>query len=221
MDIKRGFPATIVIVLMLLTTPSGAEPAQQFAIDADRSWLRILAYRGGLLSGLGHNHVIAHRNIAGQVTLNDDLSLAELSLRLDVADFEVDVAADREAAGEEFPGEIPPKDIAGTRKNMFGRKLLDAENHVSIDVVSNSSNGQFPDIEIEAIVTVRGQEHRLTIPAAVEFHDDTFVASGNFSLSHKSIGLKPFKAALGALRVRDELQIDFEICGVRAIGPVE
>ena len=60
-----------------------------------------------------------------------------------------------------------------------------------------------------------GKEHPLAVPATVILTEDSFVATGQISISHRDIGLKPFKAALGTLRVRNEMVLRFEIHGNR------
>jgi hypothetical protein len=74
-----------------------------------------------------------------------------------------------------------------------------------------------PDIEVEATVSVRGAEFTIVFPASVVLSNDSFVASGELKIGHAEIGLSPFKAVLGALRVRDTLVLKYEISGMRSI----
>ena len=214
----RDVPGKLLVaaIAILISTAVIAETAASdaastesaFAIDTENSWLRVLVYRAGLLGGLGHNHVVSHHALSGSVEFDQATQSASVSLSIPVADFVIDDPALRVAEGDDFPGEMKPKDIAGTRKNMLGRKLLDAERFATIAVRSTAG---IADTEITATVTIKGRDWAVRAPVAVEPSEGTWSASGEVSVSHADLGLKPFKAALGALRVQDSLTIKFKI----------
>jgi hypothetical protein len=59
---------------------------------------------------------------------------------------------------------------------------------------------------------VRAQESpNLVVPATVEIMDDSVVASGEIEIRHADIGLAPFTAFLGSIRVRDEIVLQYHI----------
>ena len=220
---------TLVMLAMALALPL-ASPAQnlsagehpgpvQYRIDSDSSWLRVLVYRGGLLRGLGHNHVVSHDNITGTVTVTEDLLQSSLMLELRMADLVVDEPELRALEGDDFRKQVSQKDTAGTRTNMLGKKLLQAEQFPSIQVRSEQITGGMPDMEVEATVIVRGAEYTVVFPASIEMSNDSFVASGELEIGHAEIGLSPFKAALGTLKVRDALVLKYEISGARTSAP--
>jgi hypothetical protein len=202
--------------------PAGEDPnpgAVQFHIDTDSSWLRVLVYRGGLLRGFGHNHVISHNGITGTVMVTEDLLQSSLVLEFRVADLVVDEAELRVLEGADFRRPVSQKDIAGTQANMLGRKLLQAVEFPSIQVRSERITGSMPNMEVEASVIVRGTEFTLIFPAYVERSNDSLIASGEKEIGHSDIGLSPFKAALGTLRVRDTLLVKYEISATRTVAP--
>jgi len=200
-----------------LSAGEDAEPVQ-FRIDGDSSWLRVLVYRGGLLRGFGHNHVVSNNNLTGTVTVPQDPLKSTLMLEFRVADLVVDEPELRTLEGDDFRRQISPKDIAGTRANMLGKKLLQADQFPSIEIRSGRITGSMPHIEVEATVFVRGVEFPITFPASVDFSNDSFVASGELKIGHAEIGLSPFKAVFGTLRVRDTLVLKYEISGMRVIA---
>lgn len=175
----------------------------------------MLVYRGGLLRGFGHNHVISHDGIRGTLLVGQDPLQSELSLEFDVAGLAVDDPEQRALAGTDFPGRIADNDIAGTRRNMLGSKLLQAEQHPTVSIHSDRITGGLPQVEVEAKVLVRGVEFRVVFPASVELSADSVLASGELEIRHGDLGLKPFKAAFGTLRVRDTLLLQYEISGSR------
>lgn len=227
MPALRCLALSVFVIAVPLAGPAQERPAGQdttsvqFRVDSDSSWLRVLVYRGGLLRGLGHNHVVSHHTIKGTVSVAQEPLPSKLNLEFDVEELAVDDPHQRMLAGPDFPGEIPEKDIAGTRANMLGRKLLQAAQFASIQIRSENIAVNIPDMEVVAIVTIRETEFTVVFPARVEMSQDAFVASGELEITHGDLGLKPFKAALGTLRVRDALVLQYEISGTRIRTPQE
>ena len=94
---------------------------------------------------------------------------------------------------------------------MLGVKLLDSARFSDITIRSQSWSGEFPDILVNSEITVRDQTNALEFPASVNVNVEQIVVTGSFLLTHEQLGLKPFTAILGGLRVRDEMQIKFRI----------
>jgi hypothetical protein len=51
----------------------------------------------------------------------------------------------------------------------------------------------------------------MTIPATLKLEGDHLEASGEIELSHKQLGLKPFSALLGSLRVAEQMKFKYRI----------
>ncbi len=47
---------------------------------------------------------------------------------------------------------------------------------------------------------------RSTVPTKVEVHGDDLTASGEFELTHTTLGMMPFTVMLGALQVADNMK---------------
>ena len=152
MNMKSNSPIVLVLLAGIVVVFPLAVAAQEssnaenieethYRINAERSWLRVLVYRGGLLRGLGHNHVISHNGITGRVSIGSAAEQSTIAIALNVADFEVDDPEARAIEGEDFPGQISNKDKSGTKSNMLGRKLLDAKRFPSIEIQSTGMMG--------------------------------------------------------------------------------
>ena len=218
------------LVLLLLAAPGlfvhAAEQATaEQAIVADlattryviseESEIRILVYRAGLLGGLGHNHIVSTNSISGEIDFGEAPDMSSFEFRFAVTSLVVDDPALRDAEGDDFPGRISEKDVRGTRKNMLGRKLLDAERFSDIAVSSVSVEGDYPHLELVADVTVRGNTNRLQFPATIDFDDERMIVTGEKRVTHKELGLKPFKAGLGTLRVAKEMLMRYRFVAAR------
>jgi polyisoprenoid-binding protein YceI len=219
--IQRGNQMRIksLLLILLAITASLAIQAQEpdtnkeFRVDSDASWLRVLAYPDGPLRRFGHHHVISHHGISGTVDVASNPLESTITLELAVRDLQVDDPALRALEGEDFEGEVPQKDIDGTRANMLGENLLHGDQFPTIQIQSTAIEGSMPDVNIVATFSVKGMEQTLRIPASIELTDDSFVASGQLEIMHGELGLSPFTAMGGALSVRDLLVLKYKISG--------
>ena len=198
-----------LVLLLLLPAAAAAEPVT-YLIDQDQSWIRVLVYRGGLLSRLGHNHIVSTQDIDGSIVTGAEDSVS-VELLFDVAGLVVDDPRLRDKEGEDFPGHVPQKDIDGTRKNMLGSKLLDADEHLRIIVRTAEVIGTPDNLQVTADVTVRGVSGRISFPASAVIADQQVEVTGTANFTHEDIGLKPFSAVLGTLKVETDLTVRFRI----------
>ena len=60
-------------------------------------------------------------------------------------------------------------------------------------------------------IDAAGVSREIRVPVAVEWDGGELVARGSFVVTHGQIGLVPFSAALGALRVREEIEVDYRL----------
>jgi hypothetical protein len=212
-------PKSFVLLAFLASTaPIAAQETAtgtEYRVDSEASWIRVLAWPDGPLKRFGHHHVISHNAISGNVTVAPDPLDSTFELELAVADLVVDNPDQRALEGEEFEGEVPEKDVEGTRGNMLGDRLLHGEQFPAIQIRSRSIEGQLPDVNIVTTVIVKETENTVTFPASIELSDDSFVASGEIELNHEAFGLEPFTAMGGALSVRNLLVLKYQISGTR------
>jgi polyisoprenoid-binding protein YceI len=203
--------------LAWLSAASADEPSSgSYAVDDELSWLRVRVYRAGLMSGLGHNHIVSTASISGSVEFAEPVEASSVELAFAVASLVVDDPQLRADAGNEFPGAIPDKDIRATRRNMLGRKLLDAERFSDIRIVSTSISVDGTTLQVEAEIFIKDIAYPVSIPARLTMSRGTIEASGEVMLSHRQLGLQPFSAALGTLRVASDMPVQFRIVATAA-----
>ena len=186
-----------------------------FEVVKSESEVRVLVYRGGLLGGFGYNHVISTTEIGGRIEIGEHPATSSVWLTIPVASLEVDIDELRRQEGNSFRKTISEKYKQGTQQNMLGSKLLDSANFSSIDIRSRHWSGELPDILVKSEVAVRGQTNTLEFPATVSAGDEQIIVTGSFVVTHGQLGLTPFKAFLGGLRVRDQMEMKFRITAKR------
>ena len=195
--------------------PAPQPEARPVAAAGDRAYeltaseLLIYVYRDGPLKRLGHNHVVASRELTGSI----DETGGEVLVQLDR--LTVDDAALRAEAGEGFESTPSESDIEGTRRNMLSPKLLNAALHPTLEVQVAVAEGVASD-SAELVVHLAGERAMMTVPIVVVREDDDRLSiTSEFPLTHEQLGLSPYSALGGALRVADELLVRVSITAAK------
>jgi len=184
-----------VILLALLSMPlRGADASSQKAIDPESSVLAIRVYKAGFFSALGHEHEI--RAPIHNGVFDEDKS---------TVDFVVDARALRV-----LDSGISDKDREEIETTMLGPKVLDAANFPEIhfhstEVSRSSENGW----TVHGDLTLRGQTHPVNVD--VKRQDGRY--RGATRLRQSEFGITPVTVAGGAIRVRDEVRVEFDVVG--------
>ena len=199
-----------------------------FDVVPAESSLIVLVYRAGPLAAFGHNHVVSCRCVSGKIYLPRDPLRAGFDLRIGVEQLTVDDPALRAAEhSEDFPPDVPEAAREGTRHNMLSAALLNAAQYPGITLRSaglrSSAHGRPGDIVAQVLVGLDGQTHSVAVPMHYQIGADQVVASGEFPLKQTDLGLTPFNAVGGALRVRDGMTVRLRLVARPAdarTGPV-
>jgi polyisoprenoid-binding protein YceI len=193
--------------------PSGA---LEHRIVADESQVRILVYRGGKLSAAGHNHVVVSRNLSGKLWVHEDLARSGFQIVMPVALLEVDDPQMRSEEGADFPPQVPESARQGTRKNMLGAQVLDADRYPGVTLTSLAVSGTREQMQVRTRVRIRDQTREITIPVSAQYSPGRVEAQGELALKQSDLGLAPFSVMLGALTVQDELKVKFRLVATRS-----
>ncbi|MBM4219013.1 MAG: YceI family protein [Gammaproteobacteria bacterium] len=192
-----------------------APPAHATAPAADgEAWrvtdsrLAVRVYRDGPMQQLGHNHLITSHALAGEIRLGEPLTASRFALRLPLDSLVVDDTGERARAGGDFAAPLPDRDRDATRRNLLGERVLDAARQSEILLTAESISGGPADFEAQVRVSLAGAEHVLAVPFTLTVADGRLVARADLQLTHADLGLDPYTVALGALRVRDDFEVE-------------
>ena len=223
---NRIAAAVLVLSLAACAAPRPRPPAPQaptaaaltslpapgeYKIDSGNSELRLLVYRAGPLSNLGHNHVMVNRELTGIVQIGDDISASSFSLRVPVDAFVVDDAQARQDEGGDFPGDIPQEAKAGTRHNMLGAAVLNGAQFPDITVKSVALTGSLDAVSAEVEISAAGHSSKISAPLRLQGDAQRVTAVGTMELRQTALGLTPYSLMGGALQVQDAMQLKFKI----------
>jgi polyisoprenoid-binding protein YceI len=195
--------ATALASAALLLAQGGGVPAASAAanhvraVDAERSWLKVYVGKEGLFSFAGDAHQVDVRIASG--SFNEETNLIELTIdaaKLRVLD--------------------PPSRVAKVQANMLGPQVLDVAKYPTISFRSTNVTiapehplGDAPRLlTIKGELTLHGQTHPVSVTAQ-DLGPARFNGSARFKQS--IFGITPIKVAGGAVRVKDEVDIVFEI----------
>lgn len=183
--------------------PAPLATHQAHRIVAGESLVAITVRRGGPLARMGHDHVVATRQLEGFV----DLAQGRTELRFRLDQLQVDEAEQRKDAG--LDTQPSPDAIEGTRRNMFN-KVLQAAAHPWV-VVRAARDGAF----LNAQVTLHGVTRAYRVPLQLKEDGALLRASGSFTARQSDFGITPFAVFGGALAVKDEMELRFAISARR------
>ena len=221
--LRPHLPAAPPVVTAETPAPHEGVP---YDIVADESLLTIRVYRGGTLASAGHNHLIALHALTGTVYVPADVMRTSFEVRIPVASFTVDEAQLRvQEHSPDFPPDVPDAAREGTRRNMLGEALLDAERNPQIVLravrleSAGEAGGEARAVLARVQTTVRGEQRTISVPVRYQFTAGALIASGEAPLRQSDLGLTPFSALLGALQVQDEMRVRFRIVARAAGSP--
>jgi len=181
---------------------AAGEGKRIYAIDSAQSLITVVVRRGGPMARFGHDHVVASRAVTGFAA--PDAGRADFQFRLD--ELSVDEEALRSAAG--LTTQPDAEAIAGTRNNMLTR-VLEAQAYPQVLLHAERSAPGAASVRLT--VTLHGVSKTLEVPVKFEESAGRLAASGAFTLLQTDFGITPMSVLGGAMRVEDQMELQFRI----------
>jgi polyisoprenoid-binding protein YceI len=174
--------------------------AGRHQLGPDRGRILLRTFRDGLAAQAGHDLTVEATRWSGDLRVNDDLSPASLEVHIDLGALVV-----RDGTG----GVKPLTDRDRREIAVTTRKVLRTDQHPeAVFAADNFRPAADGGGEISGTLTLRGQERPLRLQVkqtgADRYHVETQVVQTDY-------GIKPYTAFLGALRVRDTVDVVAEL----------
>ncbi len=117
----------------------------------------------------------------------------------------------------EPPQGISASDREKMRDNLLSREVLDAGRYATITLRGRYA-GNLDGGTLSGELVVKGAPHRLSMSVRVARDGERLTASGRWEGRLTDLGVKPFKALLGALRLEDwvALRVEARFAAARA-----
>jgi polyisoprenoid-binding protein YceI len=193
MNISRAF--SIIGLAAVASAIVAARPAPHHlrSFDLAQSKMTVYVYKQGLFAFAADNHVINAPIAAGTY----DQDTKKVALRVDAAKMRV------------LDPQMPSGRRDRVQANMVGPDVLDAGRYPTISFRSTAtdptSGGQ---LKVSGKLTLHGQTHPVSLRVA-KLSASHF--TGSTTLKQTDFGITPIRIAGGAVRVKDEVKITFDV----------
>ncbi|MEV5747966.1 YceI family protein [Actinoallomurus sp. NPDC052308] len=171
-----------------------------YALGPDSGSLLLRTSRSGVGRKVGHDLTIEVTRWSGEAAV-DPTDPASLSVNVDA---EVDSLRVREGTGGVKP--LTDSDRAEIEKNAR-EKILHAGAHPLITFRSSGAQGTPESFTLTGELTIMGRTRPLTVRGGVA--DDR--VRGRATVVQTQWGIKPYSALLGALKLADEVEVEFDL----------
>jgi hypothetical protein len=175
-----------------------------YRVDSRESLVVIEVRRGGSLARLGHDHVVASRDVTGYVAPAE----GRADLYVALARLAVDEPELRKEAG--FDTQPTESDIEGTRSNMLGH-VLEAEQHPFALIAVSGADAKQRNATLAVAITLHGHMRTQQVPAEIAADAESIVVSGRLAFNQSDFGITPYSLLGGAIAVKDGLALRFRI----------
>lgn len=179
----------------------------RYTLEPGISRLQVRAFATGMLAGFGHNPTFSVRDFAGEIRIppsgpaNSSMELHVKAASLAVSDDMKD--KDRREIEQLMQREVLESaafpEIAFRSTAVGAEKTGEGQYRITL-VGDFSLHGVTAEQQIVAYFTLAEQQAR---------------AWGDFSLSQSKFGIRPVSVAGGALKLKDELKLSFDIVARR------
>ena len=182
-------------------------PTDRYVIDGRSSRFTVQAFATGLLAKMGHNPTIGIRDLSGEMKFNPD--------KLEAGSFRLVI----KAASLSVQDDISDKDLREIERLMkqeileitkFPEIVYEAPS-ISVTKMSDS----LCSATLNGNLTMHGVNRSQPIVTRVALLGSMLRASGEFSLNQTDYNIKLVSVAGGALKLKDELKLSFEMVARR------
>lgn len=196
-----------LLLLLLLGVQGGraSDPASDYRLAPAESSLRVFVGKAGFLSVLAHDHNIGVRDFSGRLVIPPGgIPGARLELKIDTRSMAV------------LDAEVSDGDRAKITRSMH-EEVLESAKYPEAVFRSTGLTGltELRDGEVRfqlgGDLTLHGQTRPITLPVVVRRTPGLLKATGRYVLRQTDYGIRPYSTAGGAIKVKNEVVIDFQI----------
>jgi polyisoprenoid-binding protein YceI len=200
MKAQRVFP-----LLLLAVFAFGQARTRPYTIVPSESSFWVFVGKTGLFSALAHDHEIGVKSFSGRVVVP--------AAGASGGSLEMEVDAPSLVVLDKKPSEEDKKKIFNSMHN----EVLESAKYqkitfksVSVSDVKQTGNDAYSFV-VNGDLTLRGVTKRIAVPVAATVTPQELRATGKYTLKQTDYGIKPYSAAGGTIKVKDDIVINFNI----------
>ena len=166
-----------------------------YSLGPQNGRLIVKTYREGLAKKVGHDLIIEVGQWSANVNVGEDPSDSSIT-----ASAQVGSLSPVQGVGGVKP--LSDGDKADIKKNITQKVLTSPEISFKSSSVKSSGNSA----TVSGDLTIMGRSQ----PVDIQLSESGGKIRGNFSVTQSNFGIKPFTAMMGALKVQDRVDVEFE-----------
>jgi polyisoprenoid-binding protein YceI len=194
-----------VLSLLITALAAGQSKTRTYTIVPSESSFWVFVGKAGLFSALAHDHEIGVQSFSGHVVMPEaGASGGSLEMEVDAKSL---VVLDKK------PSEEDKKKIFNSMRN----EVLESAKHpkitfksVSVSDMKQAGNDAYSFV-VHGDLTLHGVTKRIAVPVAATITPQQLRATGKYALKQTDYGIKPYSAAGGTIKVKNEVMVNFNI----------
>lgn len=205
----KSISISIAWVLILSASWAQAPSTAVYRIEPAHSRIELTVFKSGLLKMIGHDHAIAAKSFSGQVRFNPG-NIRDSSVQLNIDAWSLVVLDDPS---------VSEKDRQQIQANMEGAKVLDVREYPQITFHSTEMGKTAPGVDglmLRGRLNLHGVEKNITFPVQLHPETNRLHVTGNVVIAQTDFGIKPIKVAAGSVKVKDQINVKFDILAEKA-----
>lgn len=202
---KKQLLVSLFLSLLLPVAAIAQTKARTYTIVPAESSFWVFVGKAGLFSALAHDHEIGVKSFSGRIVV-PEAGASGGALELDIEAKSLAVL-DKKVSEED-------------RKKIFDamhNDVLESSKHqkitfksVSVGDLKQTGNDSY-SFTLSGDLTLHGVTKRIAVPVALMITPEQLRAAGKYTLKQTDYGIKPYSAAGGTIKVKNEVVVNFNI----------
>jgi polyisoprenoid-binding protein YceI len=202
---KTRYAIRIFSLLLLTVFAIGQSRTRTYTIVPSESNFWVFAGKTGLFSAFAHDHEIGVKSFSGRVVVP--------AAGASGGSLEMEVEAPSLVVLDKEPSEEDKKKIFNSMHN----EVLESAKYqkitfksVSVSDVKQTGSDAYSFV-VNGDLSLHGVTKRIAVPVAATVTPQLLRANGKYTLKQTDFGIKPYSAAGGTIKVKDEVVVNFNI----------
>lgn len=178
--------------------------ASVYSLIAAKSRFTVQAFSRGALSAFAHDPLIAIRDFTGELRFELDGGGSQLTIEIKAASLEV-------------AGNVPEKDKTEVQRAMQEDVLESSKfpkiGYRSTTITAGKITEAWYRLQCTGELSLHGARNTLHLECQLRLMDDECQLSGAFGVSQAAYRIKEVSAAVGMIKLKDELKFNFDVVG--------
>lgn len=171
-----------------------------YALGPAEGSLQVRTGRQGMASRVGHDLILEASNWRATITVDAEPARSEVEATIEPRSLEV-------VAGTGGAKPLSEKDKNDIKKNIAGLLGNNSITFQSTSVVAKDDNSA----TVSGDLSIAGQTRPVTLDVSIEPAGDGSRLKARLPIVQSDFGVKPYSAMMGALKVKDEVDVELDV----------